>query len=306
MKKKIICLMGPTASGKTEIAIRLACDFPCDIISVDSAMVYRGMDIGTAKPTREALVRAPHRLIDLCDPSENYSAGQFCHDALSEINSILAQGRIPLLVGGTMLYFNLLQRGFSEFPGASPMIREHINIEAKEKGWPALHDLLMKIDPNAATQIHKNDSQRIQRALELYHATGKTLSDWQKEQVWHQHPFEILNIIIAPTDRALIHERIENRFDRMLEQGLIAEVERLFQRGDLNTEMPSIRMVGYRQVWSYLLGDYCRKEMRLRAIYATRQFSKRQFTWLRQWNKAIRLDSLRPDLYEIISTILNS
>ncbi|OGT48868.1 MAG: tRNA (adenosine(37)-N6)-dimethylallyltransferase MiaA [Gammaproteobacteria bacterium RIFCSPHIGHO2_12_FULL_41_15] len=298
--------MGPTASGKTDLAIRLVQDFSCDIISVDSAMVYRGMDIGTAKPSRAELARAPHRLIDICDPAENYSAGQFCQEALTEIQTILSQGRTPLLVGGTMLYFNLLQRGFSEFPGANALIREQINQEAETHGWPLLHAMLVKVDPVAAAHIHPNDGQRIQRALELYRATGKTLSQWQQEQQWHEHPFDILNIIVAPSERALVHARIEERFDRMLKQGLVAEVEQLFQRGDLNAMMPSIRMVGYRQVWSYLSGEYDLAEMRLRAIYATRQFAKRQFTWLRQWHDAEKIDSIDPDSYKKISNIISN
>lgn len=300
MKNKIICLLGPTASGKTNLAIRLTQEFPCDIISVDSAMVYRDMDIGTAKPTAAELAIAPHRLINICDPRENYSAGQFCQDALREINDIHHQGRIPLLVGGTMLYFNLLQRGFAEFPSADEKIRRSIDQEAEKLGWPALHAQLIEVDPKSAEHIHPNDSQRIQRALELYRATGKSLSQWQQEQQWRAHPFDIINLVVAPLERSVVHERIERRFDLMLQQGLVAEVERLFQRGDLNPALPALRMVGYRQVWSYLEGEYDQREMRLRAIYATRQFAKRQFTWLRQWPDAEKFNSEDAELYKKI------
>lgn len=290
-KPKIICILGITASGKTDLAINLAQRFPVDIISVDSAMVYRGMDIGTAKPSKEQQAVAPHRLIDICDPAENYSAGQFCLDAHREINAIIAAGRVPLLVGGTMLYFNLLQKGFHQFPGADAMVRESIDREAEKMGWAAMHEKLEKYDPDSAKSIHPNDSQRIQRALEVLYATGNTLTRTQQQQKWITPHFEIINIIIAPKDRSLIHQRIEKRFDAMLENGLLKEAEMLYQRGDLNQNMPSMRMVGYRQLWRYFAGDSSIEEARERAIIATRQFAKRQYTWLNQWPDEVRYDS---------------
>ncbi len=288
--------MGPTASGKTGLAIKLHEKLPCDIISVDSAMVYKEMDIGTATPTKEELQRAPHRLINLCDPAENYSAGQFCEDALREIKDIHAQERIPLLVGGTMLYFNLLQRGFLKFPGADAQIREVVQQKANEKGWEYLHEELKNIDPESAKRIHPNDPQRISRALELFYSTGKTMTQLQNEQEWQELPFNIINMIIAPTDRKIVHQRIEKRFDLMLEAGFEDEVKSLYQRDDLNTALPSIRMVGYRQMWSYLDGEYDFVTMRERSIIATRQLAKRQFTWLKRWPDAFKIETGDPDL----------
>lgn len=289
-KPKIICILGITASGKTDLAINLAQRFPIDIISVDSAMVYRNMDIGTAKPTKQQQALAPHRLIDICDPAENYSAGQFCLDAHREINAIIAAGRVPLLVGGTMLYFNLLQKGFHQFPGANAAVRESIDLEAEKIGWAAMHKKLVKYDPDSAKSIHPNDSQRIQRALEVLYATGSTMTTVQQQQKWITPAFETINIIIAPKDRSLIHQRIEKRFEAMLENGLLKEAELLYQRGDLNENMPSMRMVGYRQLWRYFAGSYRYEEMRERAIIATRQFAKRQYTWLNQWPDEVRYD----------------
>jgi len=303
-KPKIVCLMGPTASGKTDLAIKLTQDYSFDIISVDSAMVYRGMDIGTAKPSAEELKLAPHRLIDICDPVENYSAGQFCLDARREIKDIIQHNRIPLLVGGTMLYFHLLQRGETEIPERDLTIRHEIKQTAEKIGWEKLHVRLAEIDPAAAKQIHFNDTQRISRALEIYYSTGKTLTEVQAQQNWQALPYEIINIIIHPPDRTVIHERIARRFDVMLEKGLISEVEKLFNRGDLNYNSTSIRTVGYRQVWSYLAGEYPLDIMRERAIIATRQFAKRQMTWLRQWETAARFNSNDADFYGNIKDFL--
>lgn len=275
--------MGPTASGKTALAIELVKRFPVEIISVDSAMIYRGMDIGTAKPSREILAIAPHKLIDICDPAEHYSVGQFRRDALNEIEDILARGKIPLMVGGTMLYFRALQIGLSELPQANHQTRLELTEEAKQIGWPKLHERLMQIDSVAASRIHPNDSQRIQRALEVYLDTGKMLTDWQQQKPEFTARYPIFNIIIAPADRAILHERIEKRFDEMLAKGFLDEVKHLFDRGDLSLNNPSMRSVGYRQVWEYFLGNYFKEEMRNRAIFATRQFAKRQLTWLRSW-----------------------
>ncbi len=298
--------MGPTASGKTDLAINLSKTYPFDIISCDSAMVYKGMDIGTAKPSKAELSQAPHRLIDLCDPAQNYSAGQFCQDAMREINSIFANNRIPLLVGGTMLYFNLLQKGFSEFPAADLIIRDEINLEAETVGWAVMHKRLAKIDPEAAKVIHYNDTQRISRALELYRSSGQTMTELQSQQQWNDLPFEIINIILTPSDRSIVHQRIEQRFDKMLEQGLIDEVNALFQRDDLNQSTASMRMVNYRQVWCYLNNEYDKNEMRDRAIFATRQFAKRQYTWLRRWPRAKIFYSDKADVNDDVCSYLRN
>jgi len=299
----VICLMGPTASGKTDLAVKLVQHLPCDIISVDSAMVYRGMDIGTAKPTADILKIAPHRLLDICDPAESYSAGQFRADALREINSIIQYNRIPLLVGGTMLYFHALQNGLADLPGANPEIREKINQEAQLHGWQKLHERLQKIDPIAAERIHPNDPQRLQRALEIYEITGKSLTALIAEEAIQKLPYQIINIAIAPADRQLLHERITNRFNKMLAQGFIAEVEELYQRGDLHPDLPSIRAVGYRQAWDYLSGKITFEEMRERAIIATRQLAKRQMTWLRSWEN---LQWINSEDNDYLAKLLNS
>jgi len=277
--------MGPTASGKTDLAVELLQHFPCEIISVDSAMVYRGMDIGTAKPDVELLKIAPHRLIDICDPSESYSAGQFNEDALTEIQKIITQNRIPLLVGGTMMYFHNLQNGISNLPSADRITRDKIAQEAEIIGWEELHKKLQQIDPVAAMKIHPNDPQRIQRALEVYELTGIKLSDyWQENKTILQH-YNLINVALLPADRDRLHQRIQQRFIHMLENHFIAEVEKLYQRGDLNAELPSMRSVGYQQVWSYLAGNLNYQEMQERGIIATRQLAKRQMTWLRSWKQ---------------------
>jgi tRNA dimethylallyltransferase len=297
-KSQIVCLMGPTASGKTELAVQLAERFPFEIISVDSAMVYRDMDIGTAKPCADILKKAPHKLINILDPAENYSAAQFRSDAIQEIQAILQRGKIPLLVGGTMLYFSILQKGLSELPSANANIRALLTQAAERDGWAALHARLQKVDPVSASRIHPHDTQRIQRALEVYELTGKSLTQWQEAQVSALTQYEIINLALAPADRAVLHARIEKRFAAMLEQGLVAEVKKLFDRGDLNLDMPSIRAVGYRQVWAYLSGNLSYEEMQEKGIIATRQLAKRQFTWLRHWPFEIQwfdsLDSSTP------------
>lgn len=282
-KPFVLCLMGPTASGKTALAIELVQQYPCDIVSVDSAMVYRDMDIGTAKPDADTLAIAPHRLIDIRDPREPYSAAEFVADATNEINAIHKTGRIPLLTGGTMLYFRSLQLGLSDMPSANKSVRAKITHEAAEKGWQALHDKLRDIDPLSAERIHPNDPQRLQRALEVFHVTGKSLSEWWAQDNKALSPFHFINIAIVPEDRSMLHERIHARFDAMLLDGFVEEVRTLKTRADMHLDLPSMRSVGYRQVWQHLEGELGYDEMRERAIIATRQLAKRQLTWLRSW-----------------------
>jgi tRNA dimethylallyltransferase len=294
--------MGPTASGKTELAVKLVQKLPCDIISVDSAMVYRGMDIGTAKPDAKTLVSAPHRLIDISDPSEVFSVSQFRDAALKEINEILARGRVPLLVGGTMLYFRALEYGLSPLPSADPEVRARLEAEAKNLGWQILHDRLAKIDPEAAARIHVNDPQRIQRALEVFELTGEPMSVWFGRESDSDLPCQIVKVVLAPENRAVLHQRIEKRFHAMLDQGFVKEVEGLYHRGDLHTDLPSMRAVGYRQVWNYLDNEYDYAMMVEKGVIATRQFAKRQFTWLRGEQEQSRFDSTDP---EILPKVLN-
>jgi tRNA dimethylallyltransferase len=300
----IFCIMGPTASGKTQLAIELIERFPFEIISVDSAMVYRDMNIGTAKPSEEVLQRAPHRLIDIRDPLDAYSAAEFREDALREIDAIQANNKIPLLVGGTMLYFRTLQQGLSDLPSADPFIRAQLNQIGEEQGWSFLHERLLKIDPVAGQRIHPNDSQRIQRALEVYEMTGKSLTDWQKENKEMPTHHTIYNIAVAPSDRAVLHNRIELRFQAMLTEGFIEEVERLFARGDLHLELPSMRAVGYRQVWEYLLGNLGYADMQEKGIIATRQLAKRQLTWLRGMPDLLWFNSETPQYIDQVMRIM--
>ncbi len=294
-----VCLMGPTASGKTDLAVALVETLPMDIISVDSVMVYRGMDIGSAKPDAGTLARAPHRLIDICDPAEPYSAARFRDDALREMADITAQGRIPLLVGGTMLYFRALLNGLSTLPSADADIRTRLEAEAEADGWASLHRRLAEVDPEAAARIHPNDPQRLQRALEVYELTGTPLSELQQSQQADQPlPYRIIKLAVAPADRTILHERIAQRYELMLQNGLVDEVESLRQRGDLHQDMPALRAVGYRQVWEYLSGSLNYTEMVERGIIATRQLAKRQFTWLRSEPDLTLLDSLARGLRE--------
>jgi tRNA dimethylallyltransferase len=296
-KALIVCLMGPTASGKTQLAVDLVQHFPFEIISVDSAMVYRGMDIGTAKPAADILKIAPHRLIDIRDPAEPYSVAQFQADVVHEIDDIVSHGKIPLLVGGTMLYFSALQKGLSELPSANPAVREKLTREAQEFGWGVLHERLAAVDVEAAKRIHPHDAQRIQRALEVYELTGKSLTAWQQADIPMLANYQMYNLGVS-LDRAILHERIAQRFSQMLTEGFLDEVKSLVARGDLNLEMPSMRSVGYRQVWEYLLGNYSYDEMCEKGIIATRQLAKRQLTWLRHWPLEIQwFDSLANDLF---------
>ena len=304
-----VFLMGPTASGKTDLALELAKHIPSEIISVDSAMIYRGMDIGTGKPSQDQLKSVPHHLIDICDPRESYSAEEFRRSALKLIAEIKGRHRLPLLVGGTMLYFRALQCGLSTLPAANAQIRAQLLKEGEEKGWSYLHQRLEKIDPHAAARIHPNDPQRIQRALEVYEITGRPMSVlWQVPEMNQSNNLYSLNQIhqtshstrdfnneltpriisfaILPNDRSRLHQRIEKRFHQMLKQGLLEEVKILYHRGDLNLDLPSMRAVGYRQVWNYLSNVYDYSEMVQRAIASTRQLAKRQLTWLRSLNKS--------------------
>ena len=293
-KPLAIFLMGPTASGKTDLAIQLHQQLPVEVISVDSALIYRGMDIGTAKPSKAELALAPHRLIDICDPAESYSAANFRTDALREMQEISAQGKIPLLVGGTMLYYKALLEGLSPLPSADEKVRSEIEAKAALIGWGGLHQELSKIDPISAQRINPNDSQRINRALEVFYLTGKTLTELTAQK-GEALPYDILQFAIAPEQREVLHLRIEQRFHKMIELGFQQEVEKLYRRPDLNENLPSIRCVGYRQMWEYLRGDYDHDEMVFRGICATRQLAKRQITWLRGWTSPIQwLDSLQP------------
>ncbi len=290
MKPRAIFLMGPTASGKTDLAIALSQHLPIDVISVDSALVYKGMDIGSAKPSLEEQRQAPHQLIDIRDPSEPYSAAEFRTDALAAMKVSAGAGRIPLLVGGTMLYFKALLEGLADMPKASPEIRAAIASEAELKGWPAIHAELMAVDPVTAESIHPNHTQRLSRALEVYRASGQTMSALREVQAQAggkslSDEYNICQIAIAPRDRGILHRRIAKRFELMLEQGLIQEVEALRKRGDLHADLPAIRAVGYRQVWEFLEGTLAEEELLERGIIATRQLAKRQFTWLRGWSE---------------------
>lgn len=279
MPPPAVFLMGPTASGKTELAAALAERIPCGLISVDSTLVYRGLDIGSAKPEPELLARFPHRLIDICDPAETYSAARFRDDALSAMGEITVDGRLPLLVGGTMLYFRALEQGLSQLPEADPALRARLLAEAGELGWTGLHRRLAHLDPEAGRRIHPNDPQRIQRALEVIELTGRPLSE-QQQGPRPGLPYRLLKLARAPVERAELHRRIERRFRQMLEQGFEQEVRGLLSRG-LAPALPAMRAVGYRQMLGYLLGEYGREEMIAKGVAATRQLAKRQLTWLR-------------------------
>lgn len=280
---KIIALMGPTASGKTDLAVALHAALPADVISVDSALIYRGMDIGTAKPDAESLAVTPHRLINLRDPLDPYSAGDFCVDALREIQVIQAENRVPILVGGTMLYFRELFYGIADLPKADPAIRAMLDKKIEIMGLAALHDALKAVDPEAAEKIKPQDPQRIQRALEVFLLTGKKISDLQKQRNPLIPMDQVIQIGLIPADRAWLHARIALRFEKMLKDGFLEEVKQLKSRGDLHKDLPSMRIVGYRQAWEYLDGACDFETMKANAIAATRQLAKRQLTWLRSW-----------------------
>ena len=298
--------MGPTASGKTDVAISLCKRFPFEVISVDSALVYRGMDIGTAKPDVDTLRRTPHRLIDIREPEESYSAGDFVRDARAEIQSIFAAGRVPLLVGGTMMYFRALTEGIAELPSASDEIRAEIDSEAAESGWPAMHALLCRIDPVAAARVEPNDRQRIQRALEVYRVSGRPLTEWQDAAAIEARDDEtrFAKVAMQIEPRSVLHERIERRLGQMLEAGFLDELHGLMQRPGLERDGPAMRAVGYRQFWAHLAGECSLDEAHARALAATRQLAKRQITWLRSEASLESFDPLDSRLTGSISAHL--
>lgn len=298
--------MGPTAAGKTKLAIELTQKFPCEIISVDSGMIYRDMDIGTAKPTLSELAIAPHHLINILDPAETYSAAQFRIDALEIINNILARGKIPLLVGGTMLYFKILQQGISKLPAANAEIRAKLNRELERFGLAALYKKLSIIDPPIAQRIKPNDQQRILRALEVYEVSGKAMSAWFNAEILQPLPYKIINLIIAPAVRANLREKIAKRLDLMLQQGFVTEVEKLKARKDLHKDLPSMRAVGYRQIWQYLDGELAYDAMCELVNIATNQLAKRQLTWLRSWQNADWFDSEYEKVGEAVTRIITN
>lgn len=290
-----IFLMGPTASGKTDLAIALCKKLPVEVISVDSALIYKGMDIGTAKPSKAEQAAAPHRLIDILDPAESYSVANFREDALREMQNITAEGKIPLLVGGTMLYYKGLLDGLSPLPSSEPKMRSEIEAKAAQFGWNTLHQTLQQIDPTSAARINPNDSQRISRALEVFYISGKTMTELTAQQ-GDTLPYEILQFAVMPQERAVLHQRIEQRFEKMITAGFEEEVKQLYARGDLHADLPSIRCVGYRQMWEYLDGEISLDEAIFKGICATRQLAKRQITWLRGWSSEPEwLDSLEPE-----------
>jgi tRNA dimethylallyltransferase len=298
-----VAIMGPTASGKTAAALEIARHIPSEVISVDSALVYRGMDIGTAKPSAAERAMAPHHLIDILDPRDAYSVMQFRHDALRLVDAISARGKLPLLVGGTMLYFKALQDGLDALPAADAAVRARLDAEAARIGAPAMHAKLAAIDPETATRLPPNDSQRIQRALEIFELTGQPMSQLLAKEPKSELPFTLLPLALEPSDRSVLHARIAARFDAMLDDadgGLIAEVEALRARGDLHLGLPSMRCVGYRQAWEYLDGAYDKAAMREKGIAATRQLAKRQLTWLRSMPERIVVDCVRDDAAALV------
>lgn len=301
-----IFIMGPTASGKTDLAVECVKQFPCELISVDSALVYKQMNIGTAKPEPEVLQQAPHKLVNIIDPAEAYSAANFRNDALQEMAQIVSRGHIPVLVGGTMLYYKALQQGLSKMPAADPVVREMLEQEARDKGWEYMHQQLAMVDSESAQRIHPNDPQRIQRALEVYKLTGCSMTDFWKNQTADQLDFHVIKIALVPEDREYLRERIAQRFYLMLEQGFINEVKTLMSRGDLNLDMPSMRCVGYRQVWEYLEGKTVYDTMIEKAIIATRQLAKRQMTWLRKEENCNFFDVDKKKHTEILKNLKSS
>lgn len=290
----VIAIMGPTASGKTGLALDIAAKVDSEVISVDSALVYKGMDIGTAKPSQDEQAGVVHHLIDIIDPAESYSVSQFVNDTNALIGDILSRGKVPILAGGTMMYFNALINGISPLPKSDEKVRDEITQQAQRLGWSKLHDELRGVDPISGERIHPNDPQRITRALEVYRSTGKTLTHWQQQE-GERCPYNIAQFAIAPADRTVLHERIATRFDMMLEAGFEQEVLKLYERSDLHEDLPSIRSVGYRQMWQYLDGQLSYAEMRERGIIATRQLAKRQLTWLRGWEQVTWLDTFAND-----------
>ncbi|MDX1505351.1 MAG: tRNA (adenosine(37)-N6)-dimethylallyltransferase MiaA [Spongiibacter sp.] len=297
--------MGPTASGKTDLAMALCDVLPCELISVDSALVYRGLDIGSAKPEPELLARYPHALIDICDPSEAYSAAQFREDALREMQRITAAGRIPLLVGGTMLYYKALVEGLAEMPEADEAVRASIAELADREGWPAVHAELASVDPEIAAAIHPNHSQRLSRALEVYRISGVTMTEWRRRQQAQHLPWRVFQFAIAPLERRTLHERIKTRLELMMAAGFLDEVRALVARGDLHDGLPAVRAVGYRQLWQHLHGELSYDEALERALIASRQLAKRQMTWLRAWPDLCWLETGR-DQKDHLNTVIDA
>ena len=304
MTLPVIFLMGPTATGKTDIAVSLFKQYSIELISVDSAMVYKGMDIGTAKPSKELLNEVPHRLIDICEPDGPYSAARFRADALQDIEEIHSQNRIPLLVGGTGLYFRTLETGISDLPDADADVRQRLEMEAGEVGWEVMHRRLAEVDPDSAERIHPNDPQRIQRALEIYEISGRSMTDHYENGAVSPFPFEVIKIILNPGDRLKLHERIKRRFLKMLDDGFIEEVRTFHKVDRYSGSLPAMRMVGYRQIWNYLDGETNYEEMVERGIAATRQLAKRQMTWLRKEENGIWFNSDGSGLVDKIQGIL--
>lgn len=301
-----IFLMGPTASGKTGLAVELYKHLPVELISVDSALVFKGMDIGTAKPDAATLAQAPHYLIDLIPPTEVYSAANFRNDALKLMADITSRGKVPLLVGGTMLYFKALQGGLSALPEADAQVRAKLDAEASQIGWAGMHAKLAKLDAQTAARLQPNDAQRIQRALEVYEISGKTMTELHQASVSNELPYRLLKIALVPSDRKVLHERIAVRFDDMLKQGFVDEVKALLKTyPELKPELPSMRCVGYRQALEHLAGDYDLAELRDRGIFATRQLAKRQLTWLRGMDDTFEADCLNPNMYEVVFNQIN-
>jgi tRNA dimethylallyltransferase len=304
-RRSAVLLMGPTGSGKSDLAVQLAETLPLEIISVDSALVYRGMDIGTAKPSLATRARVPHHLIDTRDPKMGYSVGEFLLDAQRAMQDIWSRGRQPLLVGGTMMYFHALTNGIADLPEADAAVRAHIDASAAESGWAALHQQLAEVDPQAAARIHSNDPQRIQRALEVHRLTGRTITQLQQHRVSAFADVKVIEFAIAPLERGELHTKIDLRFKAMLEAGFVEEVRSLYERGDLSAEHPSMRAVGYRQLWRYLAGHSALNEATEQAIAATRQLAKRQLTWLRRRADARWMDSMRSDVARTIFDALS-
>ena len=301
-----IFIMGPTASGKTGLAVELYQHLPVELISVDSALVFKDMDIGTAKPDASILAQAPHHLIDLIPPTEVYSAATFRNDALKLMAEITARGKVPLLVGGTMLYFKALQGGLSQLPEADPNVRQKLDAQAAQIGWPAMHDKLAEIDPETAARLEPADAQRVQRALEVYEISGKTMTELHQSSMSDKLPYQLLKIALTPSDRSVLHDRIAIRFDDMLKQGFVDEVKRLLLKyPSLNADMPSMRCVGYRQALEHLAGNYDVAELRDRGIFATRQLAKRQLTWLRGMDDTFEVNCLNPKMLEMVLNEIN-
>ena len=305
-KPPVLFIMGPTASGKTDLALQLFDHQQVEIISVDSALIYKGMDIGTAKPDHETLSRYPHALVDILDPIESFSASEFVEQATRLINVAHSKGKLPVLVGGTILYFKALAEGLATMPKANPALRREIERQAEQEGWPALHEKLSKLDPASGRRLKPLDQQRIQRALEVVLSTGKSIETFWHEQTSKEHPWEIIPLALMPKDRSWLHKRIEQRFDLMIAEGFQHEVERLRARGDLHLDLPSVRCVGYRQMWQYLDGDYDWEAMKFKSVVATRQLAKRQMTWLRGWQNATVLDPEDQNIFDKTLALINT